>query len=113
MKGNEIMYEKQIKKISGFEKTPNKLKKVKDVNRIFEIANIKMPINLEVENYWKNGKNLKKLLDDRRQLTGLCLAMFRILFLSHQDIISIFENDCIRILQKTTGKTIDELIDYE
>lgn len=101
------MYEKQIEKIPGFEITPD-LHKIKACAEIYNIAGLKtMNMKKEV------AGALKKLLDDRRRLTGLCLAMFRIFFLSHLNNNSILKSDCIRILKKVTGKTIDELIDYE
>jgi len=36
---------------------------------------------------------LKKLLDARRELTKLCLAMYWILFYAHTDPPAVFETD--------------------
>lgn len=104
------MYEKQIEKIPGFGKTPE-IKIVKDVQIICEMAKIKLPV-ME-DNFFDNGEAIKKLLDDRRQLTQLCLAMFRILFLPHQNNKEVHESDCLRIFEKITGKSIDELLRKE
>lgn len=101
------MYEKQIEKIPGFEKTPD-LKIVKDVQIICEMAKIKLQV-ME-DNFFNNGEALKKLLDDRRELAQLCLAMFRILFLPHQENKEIYESTCLSLFRKVTGKSIDELL---
>lgn len=101
------MYEKQIEKIPGFEKTPE-IKIVKDVQTICEMAKIKLQV-ME-DNFFNNGEAIKKLLDDRRQLTQLCLAMFRILFLPHQNNREVHESICLSIFREVTGKSIDELL---
>jgi hypothetical protein len=99
--------EEHIEKIPGFELTLE-LDTIGDVVKICEMAGVKLPVMQE--EYFDNGRAIKKLLDDRRRLTKLCLAMFRILFYGHTDPPAIHEPEVWQILREATGKTIDELL---
>ncbi len=102
---NYTLLETHIEKIPGFEITPD-LQEKQACTKIYTIAGLKtMNMKKEVASV------LKKLLDDRRRLTKMCLNMFCLSHLSHQSNNSVFKNECIVILQEATGKTIDELIE--
>jgi len=97
-----------IENIPGFEQTPD-LETIADVSKVCKIANIIMPRWLD-NDFFENGEAIKKLLDDRRELTKLCLAMYRILFYAYTNPPALFETDVWKVLEGATGKKIDELL---
>lgn len=93
-----------LSKIPGFEKPPD-LHALKACTDIYKIAGLKtMNMKKDV------AGALKKLLDDRRELLQLCIKMFCILFLTHQNNDSVFESECLFLFRKVTGKSIDEIL---
>lgn len=119
------MYEKQIEKIPGFELTPE-INIVKDAQVICEMAKVKLP--LIIDDYFKNAKAIKKLLDDRRRLICILVELLegheRKCRLDHHrncqehGYFSDIPGDCgikdgFEIIKEVTGKTIDELLKTE